>query len=337
MKRIFTYSVILVLLATAFIAWRFLGSNTNFDEPRKSIFIKTGSTFSDIMEQVKKENIVSNPGAFEWLAAKLGYDKKVHPGKYTIENGKSIFSILRQLRSGVQTPVNLVITKLRTKEELAQKIGQNFECDSLSVASLLYNEDSLKKFGVDTNTIMTLIIPNTYSLLWTSSPSRILRKLAASQEKFWNDARRKKAEELHLSTEDVYTLASIVEEESNRDEDKGKIASVYINRIQTGMNLGADPTVKYAMRDFGLKRIYNKYLQFPSPYNTYINKGLPPGPICTPSIKTIDAVLDAPPTNYLYFVAKPELDGYSNFATTYEEHMKYAKAYQEALNKLSQK
>jgi len=132
----------------------------------------------------------------------------------------------------------------------------------------------------------------------------------------------------------VYTLASIVEEETNKEEDKGKIASVYINRLNKGMRLGADPTVKFALKDFGLKRIYEKHLRVPSPYNTYLNSGLPPGPICTPSLKTIDAVLDAPATSYLYFVAKPELNGYSNFASSYEEHLRFAKAYQQALDTL---
>ena len=143
-----------------------------------------------------------------------------------------------------------------------------------------------------------------------------------------------KAKALNLTPEQVYTMASIVEEETNAAEDKGKIASVYMNRMETGMKLQADPTVKFAMKDFDLKRIMQKHLTYPSPFNTYQNPGLPPGPICTPSIKTIDAVLNAPQTNYIYFVAKPDFNGYSNFASSYDEHMVFAKAYQQALDSL---
>jgi UPF0755 protein len=139
---------------------------------------------------------------------------------------------------------------------------------------------------------------------------------------------------MNLTPVQVYSMASIVEEETNKEEDKGLIASVYMNRMNSGMKLQADPTVKFAMKDFGLKRILLKHLTYDSPFNTYQNAGLPPGPICTPSVKTIDAVLNAPQTTYIYFVAKPDFNGYSNFASTYAEHMVFAKAYQNALDSL---
>jgi UPF0755 protein len=181
---------------------------------------------------------------------------------------------------------------------------------------------------------MSLIIPNTYSLYWNTTPSKILDKLAGEKEKFWTPERLAKARAQHLTPLQVYTMASIVEEETNKDDDKGKIASVYINRLANGMKLQADPTVKFALKDFGLKRILFKHLSYDSPFNTYQNGGLPPGPICTPSVTTIDAVLNAPQTNYIYFVAKPDFSGYSNFASTYSEHMIFAKAYQQALDSL---
>jgi UPF0755 protein len=221
---------------------------------------------------------------------------------------------------------------LRTKEDLAKKIGDNFECDSTSVIHYLNSADSISKYGLDTNTVITAIIPNTYTFTWNNTPSRIFKKLYAEQQRFWTADRKKKAEELHLTEKDVYILASIVEEETNKDDDKGKIASVYLNRIHQGMKMAADPTVKFAMRDFGLKRILFKHLAFNSSYNTYQNTGLPPGPISTPSIKTIDAVLNMPATDYLYFVARSDFSGYSNFSSGYAEHMKNAKAYQEALD-----
>jgi len=336
-KKVVRIIILAIGLVAAAGAWLLFGSNTSFSESRKSFYIKTGSKFNDVMTQLETQGILNNPGIFKWVALRAGYDKKVKAGRYVIDKGASIYSIVKKLRSGRQNAVNLVINKLRIKEDLARKIGEDFECDSSTFMSLLTNTDSLKKYGLDTNTVMTAVIPNTYSILWNTSAPRIFKKLYEEQEIFWNDERKKKAAGLNLTPPQAYTLASIVEEESNKESDKGKIASVYLNRMETGMRLAADPTVKFAMRDFGMKRIYNKYLLFQSPYNTYLNPGLPPGPICTPSAKTIDAVLNSPSTSYLYFVAKPELNGFSNFATTYEEHMKYAKAYRLALDSLMMK
>ena len=179
---------------------------------------------------------------------------------------------------------------------------------------------------------MSTVIPSSYNILWNASFTEIFKRLHDEQQQFWTTERKQKAAGLGLTEEQVYTLASIVEEETNKEEDKGKVTSVYLNRIAVGMPLGADPTIKFAMKNFELRRMYEKYLSVQSPYNTYRNKGLPPGPICTATAKTIDAVLNAPATNYLYFVAKPELNGYSNFSATYEEHLLNKKAYTDALD-----
>ena len=330
-KKTFSYILLLLIAMAAFTAWRIFGSNTNFTEPKKSFYIKTGSNFNQVMAQLEQQNILKNPGTFSLIAQQLKYDKNIKAGRYVIDKGSSIYVVAKILKFGRQTPVNLVINKLRTKEDLAQKIAGNFECDSAAVIALLNNNDTLFKFGLDTNTAMTAVIPNTYTILWNTTAARIFKKLYTEQEKFWTEERKQKAAALNLTVRQAYTLASIVEEESNKDEDKGKIASVYLNRIATGMRLSADPTVIFALKDFSIKRVYKKYTEFVSPFNTYLNNGLPPGPVCTPSIKTIDAVLNAPATHYLYFVAQPNLTGYSNFATTYEEHMVFAKQYQQWL------
>jgi UPF0755 protein len=296
--------------------------------------VPTGSTYQNVKDSLIKKKIFSGTFWFDKVSDYLKYNKSIKPGRYKINNGMSVTSLVRMLRSGNQSPVNLVITKLRTKEDLAKKLGNNFEFDSAAAISFLNNNDSLKRYGVDSNTVMTAIIPNTYVFKWNNSPSTLFNRLYTLQKTFWTKQRKIKAAALNLSTKEVYILASIVEEETNETEDKGKIASVYMNRIDKGMRLAADPTVKFAMKDFGLKRIYNKHLSFPSPYNTYQNYGLPPGPICTPSIKTIDAVLNAPATDYIFFVAKPDFSGYSNFAIDYSEHIKFAKAYQRALDSI---
>ncbi len=336
MKRIAKIIALILLLLIVFSAWRFFGSNTDFKEDKKALYIKTGSTFADVINDLSEQQIIKNPGSFALLAKMFGYNKNVKPGKYVIANGSSIFKIFRMLKSGNQSPVNFVITKLRTKENLAQKIATNFECDSSTFISFLYNNDSLSKYGLDTNTVMTAIIPNTYSILWNTSGSKIFKKLFAEHDLFWNDERKQKAAALNLSPEEVYTLASIVEEETNLDQDKGNIASVYLNRLHAHMRLGADPTIKFALKNFTLKRIYTGNIDScaNSPYNTYKFTGLPPGPICTPSEKTIDAVLNMPSTSYLYFVARGDGSGLHIFEESYEEHQANAKKYHQHLDSL---
>lgn len=330
-KKIILGILIVLAIAIAFTGWKLFGSTI---KSSKYFYIKTGSGYEEVKNNLADKQILKNTFWFNFLAKKLNYDKNIKPGRYEIKDGMSLYNLIKMLRNGNQSPIKLVINKLRTKEDLAQKIAANFECDSISVLNFLNNNDSLAQFNLDSNTAMTAVIPNTYQFFWNSSASKVLKKLYSEQQKFWNTDRLKKAQTIQLTPQQVYIMASIVEEETNKEEDKGKIASVYINRIKANQKLEADPTVKFAMKDFGLKRIYKKHLSFPSPYNTYINTGLPPGPICTPSAKTIDAVLNAPHTDYLFFVAKPDFKGYSNFASTYQQHLKFANAYRQALDSL---
>ena len=281
-----------------------------------------------------KNKIISGTFWFDKISNYIDYPQKVKAGKYKITDGMSLYHLIKMLYSGKQVPVNLVITKLRTKEDLAKKISEIFESDSLTVINFLTNTDSLRQFDVDSNTVMTDVIPNTYTYVWNTPVNKIFSKLYEEEQKFWNNERLEKAQKLQLTPQQVYTLASIVEEETNKQDDKGKIASVYINRLRKGMKLAADPTVKFALKDFSLKRIYHKHLETVSPYNTYLNAGLPPGPICTPSIKTIDAVLDSTEADYLFFVARAAFSGYCDFASDYQQHQINAKAYQQALDSL---
>jgi UPF0755 protein len=336
MKKIVTVVFLLIAITGIYAGWKVFGPTLSAPDG-KYFYIHSNASYESVKDELQKQNILSGFFFFDKMARQVNYDKNVKAGRYEINNGMSLYNLLRMLKSGRQSPVRLVINKLRTKEDFAKKIGQQFECDSLEVINFISNNDSLKNHGLDTNTVMTAVIPNTYFVKWNTSFKKLFIKLKDEQEKFWNEERKQKATDKNLTPEQVYTMASIVEEETNISSDKGLIASVYINRINKSMKLEADPTVKYAMRDFGLKRILYGHLNFQSPYNTYQNKGLPPGPICTPSTETINEVLDAPKTDYLFFVAKPDFNGYSNFAATYEEHLKYAKAYQDALDELIRK
>ena len=325
----------IIVLAGLFIGWRFFMSNTSFSQKSKFLYIRTGhATRQELMNTIQTDTLISNPGSFEFIANRMDVWEKLSPGKYEIKKGTSLFDLARILRNGRQSPVNLVITKLRTKEDLASLIGRKFECDSASVISYMDNPDTLRTYGLDTNTVMTVVFPNTYTYFWNSEPQTIFKKFFAERNRIWTDERKSLAAERGLTPASAYTLASIVEEETNANDEKGNIASVYRNRISKGMRLGADPTVKFALRDFGLKRIYEKHLDVVSPYNTYRNYGLPPGPICTPSLRTLDEVLHSPNTNYLFFVAKSDLSGKHLFTETYEDHIKYAKEYRKALDSL---
>lgn len=332
-RIIFRVISLILILVIAFAAWRLFGSATGFSGEKYDLYIRTGMSYEQVLALLEKDTVVKSPAAFSWIAGRLDYQQNVKAGKYEIKKDMSLLGILRMLKNGRQIPVHFTIAKVRTHEGLASMIGRKFECDSATVQAFIANKDSLAPLGVDSNTFLTIIFPNTYTYFWNTTPSAIFKKMYASSRAWWTPQRRQQAESEGLTPTTAYILASIVEEETNATGDKGKIASVYLNRMAKGMKLGADPTIKFAMRNFELKRIYTKYTLTPSPYNTYLYKGLPPGPICTPLEQTLTAVLEAPKTDYLFFVAKPDLQGYSNFAATYKEHLQYRKQYQEALDK----
>jgi UPF0755 protein len=318
-----------VLFATLFLP------ATTFDGPKAYFILEEGENNTK-GAAAKMEGLVRYRWALNLMGGLLSVDAHLKPGKFELKQGQNILSIIRQLRNNKQAEIKLIVTKLRTKMDLARLISKNFKADSTEVMQFLQSNDSLKAFGVDTNTAMTLVIPNTYSFYWNTPLQNIFKKLAAEKDAFWNkDNRKEKAAKLGYTPEQVYTLASIVEEETIRDDEKGNIASVYLNRLRIGMEMGADPTIKFALNDFSIKRILEKHLNVQSPYNTYRNTGLPPGPICTPSIVTIDATLNAPKTDYLFCCAKADFSGYHNFAATYEQHLKYADEYQQELNRIA--
>lgn len=331
MKKLLLIVFLLLLIVAGAAAWIFLGPTTAFPSEKETIYIRTqAANRNAILDSLEKNRIITNRAAFEWLADRMDYWARIRPGKYEIDKGSSLLDIVRKLRNGIQTPVHLTITKLRTRADFARLVGRRFECDSAQMMALLSNEDSMRAFGVSPEQAFTQVLPDTYDFLWTTPPEKIYGRLQEEAEKFWTAERKARAGILGLTPATAYILASIVEEETNNQDEKDTIASVYLNRIQKGMPLQADPTVKFALQDFSLTRIFGAHLDAPSPYNTYRNRGLPPGPICTPSKKTIDAVLAAPQTDYIYFVASPSLNGTHDFSRDYSEHMVKAKLYQQA-------
>lgn len=300
----------------------------------KYFYIHTGDDYNKVKTELVKQKIIPFGLYFELMSIAGKYKNRIRTGRYLIENKSSVFSLFRKLRSGNQDDVRLVINKLRTRYDLAGKLGEKFEADSAEIIRFLNSNDSLKKMNLDTNTVMSIIIPNTYRYHWNTPYPGILRSLQYQSRMFWNTSRRKKLKAIGLDSIQTYILASIVEEETNKNDEKGLIASVYLNRLSAGMPLQADPTVRFALGDFAIKRIMYGHLAIESPYNTYKNKGLPPGPVCTPSIASIDSVLNAPKTDYLYFAARSDFKGYHAFSVTYDEHLKNARSYQKALDSL---
>lgn len=329
-------TAVLAFVSSAFFYTIFLRSATNFDDER--VFVHIPSQKKDrafVKKELKKHIKPLEFTTFLALAEWTGYWKNIKPGRYTIEKNSGIYTIFRRLQAGDQTPLKLTINKFRTRKDMAQQIGSKLECDAPELMQFFNTGDSLAAFGVDAQTLMTLIIPNTYELYWTTTPRGFVERMKRESSNFWNTGRIAKAEKIGLSTVEVYNLASIIEEETNFNPEKKTMASVYLNRMQKGMTLGADPTIKFALGDFSIKRITQAHIKksASSPYNTYTKKGLPPGPICTPSIASIDAVLDAEKTDYLYFCAKEDFSGSHNFAATPEEHFANARKYRKALDR----
>ncbi|MFZ4521806.1 MAG: endolytic transglycosylase MltG [Bacteroidales bacterium] len=297
------------------------------------LFIHTGASFNSVMDSMVTKGYLTDPESFEWLARKRSYDEHVKPGKYRLTNGMRNNALVNLLKSGMQEPVRIVIQNVRTRSDLAGRIGRSLEVDSLKLSKLFIDPSFLAGYHLSPQTLFVLFIPDTYEFYWNTSGDQLFKRMQQEYERFWTDERRKLAGTHHLSIAEVVTLASIVERESNKKEEKPAIAGVYLNRLKKGIPLQADPTVIFAWNDYRIRRVLKMHTQINSPYNTYLHTGLPPGPICLPSISSVDAVLHAENHAYIYFCAREDLSGYHNFAADLETHNRNARKYQKALDK----
>jgi len=297
--------------------------------------IPDSSNFRDVQKILEKDAKVVNMSAFKQVAGLLHYGGKVRPGRYELKKGMNNFQLVRILRSGRQTPVRLTFNNIRTKEQLAARLGSQLMADSVAILTLMNDTAFLSHYGVTPNTAIALFIPNTYEVFWNLNAKDLFERMKKEYTKFWTDERKAKAASIPMTPVQVSTLASIVEEETNNKTDRPKVAGLYINRLKSNMPLQADPTLKFAVGDFGLKRLTLKQILFISPYNTYRNHGLPPGPIRVASENGIDAVLNYTHHNYIYMCASETLNGEHKFASTWVEHQANAKKYQAKLNDLN--
>lgn len=307
-----------------------------FTEKERFFYIKTASRFEEVYKDFIAQDLLKDSVSFRVTAARMNYTKKLKAGKYLLKMGMTNRELIKMLKEGRQVPVNISLHKIRFKEELAGLFGNYLEPDSTDFINLLNDDTYLASLGFNTENILSMFISETYSFRWDVSAKGALKRMKTEHAKIWNQSRIAKANALNFSIPEVMSLASIVQEETKQKAEASKIAGVYINRLKKDMLLQADPTLKYIrIKETGnknIQRIYNKYKDSESAYNTYKVKGLPPGPVIIPELWAVDAVLNAERHDYLFFVAKDDFSGYSNFSKTYSEHAVHSQRYQEGLN-----
>jgi UPF0755 protein len=311
----------------------FFSPNALIDQKESYLLkIPSNAVYKQVASQLYEERVINDALSFGFVAKVFGYQEDVKPGLYRVSPKMSNLDLVRMLRSGRQTPVQVTFNNIRTKADLAEKITAKLEVSQEQFLALLQDSVYIRSFDFEEETILSLFVPNTYEFWWNTSATGLFDRMHQEYQKFWTEERKQKAAALGLSQKEVSTLASIVQAESQKADERPRIAGVYLNRLRIGMALQADPTLVFAAGDFTIKRVTAKQIAIDSPYNTYKNTGLPPGPINLPDISAVDAVLNAEQHEYVYFCAKEDFSGYHSFAVSYNEHLINARRYQKALD-----
>jgi UPF0755 protein len=303
------------------------------DKSNHIILIPTGSSYDQVLDTLESALTIKNLKLLRWVAEKKNYPDLIKSGRYIINKGLSYTGLINLLRSGKQSPVKITFNNLRTLNQISGKIGKQIEADSSQIIGFFSDESNFLADGFKKENIIALFIPNTYEFYWNTDAKGLYIRLLKEYRLFWNDQRLAKAKEIGLDPVEVSILASIIDDEVAKSDEKPRIAGVYLNRLKRGMPLQACPTIKFALNDFSITRILKKYLLVDSPYNTYEHSGFPPGPIGCATIEGIDAVLNAEKHDYIFFAARPDFSGYHNFSRTLSEHNRYALLYQKELDK----
>ena len=337
-KIISLFAISLVLLVFMWVALQYYnriwGPNVHTTEKTVEIFIPSNPTYEEVYALLEFSGALISMDDFDWVVQRKGAQDRFEGGHYLLRNGMSNNDIVNMIRAGRQSPVKVTFTNVRTAEELAGQLSSRLEPDSLEFLASFKNDSLLAIYNVTKSTLFGNILPNTYEMWWTTTPENFLKRMFREYDLFWNDERKAKAENIGLTPQEVLVLASIVDEETVKADEKARVAGLYLNRLQKGIRLQADPTIKYVMNDFSVKRILTKDLRIDSPYNTYIYAGLPPGPIRMPSIQGVEAVLNFEKHNYIYMCARDDFSGYHSFARTLQQHNQNADRYRRALQKL---
>jgi len=286
-----------------------------------------------VKDSLETNKLVHDFLPFAFVSRMLGYQEGVKPGAYEIQPNENNFSLIRRLRAGRQTPIKLTFNSFRTKNQLAERIGQRLEFSPSELLQAMANEKIQQQYQLDSANIISLFVPDSYEVYWTISPEELMEKMGKAYQRFWDSNRLEAAKKLGFSPAQVMTIASIVQSETNKKDEMPRVASVYLNRLRQNMPLQADPTVVFAVGDFSIKRVLSGHKEKDSPYNTYKYNGLPPGPIAISIKPAIDAVLHPEQHDFLFFCAREDFSGYHNFTKDFNEHLKNARIYQAALNK----
>ena len=337
MKKKLIFSLLIIIAIGAMCALKgynmLFGKKIKLDDKKVVLYINEDDNYNKVFSLLCDSLDISNPQLLDWVAKKKSYPSLIKPGRYLFSGNMSYVDLINKLRSGEQSPIDVTFNNVRTFNDLAGKVGGKIAADSVEILTFLNDESNYIRDGFTKETVMAVFIPNTYQMYWNTSAKGFYDRMLTEYKKFWNDSRLEKAASINLTPIEVSTLASIVDEEVTIREEKPRVAGVYLNRLRIGMLLQACPTIRFALNDFTITRVLNKHLTVESPYNTYKYKGLPPGPICCPSIEGIDAVLNAEKHDYLFFVAKPDFSGYNNYSRTLSEHNRYADAYHKELDR----
>ncbi len=296
------------------------------------IYIDRDDTMDSVMHKIKNAGNPHSMKGLEWLSSYKKSEPSIRTGKYAIKPNDNAYHLFSRISRGYKEPVNLTIGSVRTIDQLARNISRQLMIDSTEIAQLLHNAEFQSSIGYNEQTLPSLFIPDTYQVYWDVSAEDLMKRMQKEYKSFWNEKRMAQAQKINMTPIEIATLASIVEEETNNAQEKPMVAGLYMNRLKRKIPLQADPTVKFALQDFGLRRVTNDHLKTISPYNTYLNVGLPPGPIRIASKPGLESVLNFTPHNYIYMCAKEDFSGTHNFASTLTEHMQNARKYWKALN-----
>ena len=331
-SKVYLYVAIAgLLLIAGLVAFHLLTSVSKSDDT-VYLYIDDDDTQDSVLVKLQPLSSSAGLASLSTLLRHSNYSEHVRSGRYAIEPGDGPITVFRRLKNGQQTSFNLTIPEVRTMDRLAAVLGQKLMLDSATIAEALMSQETCQHLGFDTATIAAMFVPDTYEVYWNTTLDGLLERMQKEHDRFWQGERQAKAAQMQLTPVEICTLASIIDEETANTAEKPMIAGMYLNRLHQNMPLQADPTIKFALKQFELKRIWQKLLTIDSPYNTYRNEGLPPGPIKIASIKGIDAVLNHVDHDYLYMCAKEDFSGTHNFATTYQEHLQNAAKYSKALN-----
>lgn len=323
--------MVLALAVIAIVAFYMLTPVSSKDDV-EYVYIDNDDTMDSVCVKMEPFCNTSGMTTLRTIMRHMDYKDKVVSGRYAIRPGENALVIYRHLSRGLQTSINLTIPSVRTVEDLSERLGEKLMADADDILDALTDTATCAKYGYDLDNIIGMFVPNTYDIYWNITVEHLFDRMKKESDAFWTQERKDKAMAKHLTPQEVITLASIVDEETANKGEKPMVAGMYINRLKAGMPLQADPTIKFALKQFDLKRIYKNMLLTASPFNTYQNAGLPPGPIRIPTIDGIDAVLNAVDHNYIYMCAKEDFSGTHNFAVNYVEHLKNAARYAKALN-----